>query len=308
MAKAKRKPKGDCQIPEKVQPEALRAAVLGRSPYEEREIVEYFEAESARDPRGPAKVEHLELVKEETVWGRAHKVWDVHATDGRWWVITEPTNLYSQALFPSLDYTLSFHIGLMARVGARQARQARSNNSERFATAFRRWEQAAEAIDLAKEAEDFQAVGMKCRECLLAFARAAQSSITLPAGSEPPKRSDFVHWAELLAEDAAGGRHAKDLRISLKDMAGSTWQLVNWLTHTSNALRVDAEMVVESTHHLLEMFTGAVMRPESGNPGRCPKCASYQLESFYIPEAETESPYILVCMACHWESSQRDEK
>jgi hypothetical protein len=35
-------------------------------------------------------------------------------------VVTSPTNLYSQALMPSLDYTLSFHIGLMARVAAQR--------------------------------------------------------------------------------------------------------------------------------------------------------------------------------------------
>jgi hypothetical protein len=241
-------------------------------------------------------------VKSEAVWGRVHKVWDVHATDGHWWVITEPTNLYSQEHFPSLDYTLSFHIGLMARVAARESRQARAKNSELFPAAYRRWEQAAEAIDLAKEAEDFQAVGMKCRECLLAFARAAQKDIPPPKdGSTLPKRGDFVHWAELIAEHAAAGSQAKDLRKHLKDASNNIWQLVNWLTHTSNAIRHDAELVVAATSHLLEVFTGVLVHHQSKNPGRCPKCSSYQLESFYVPEAEQDPPYMLVCMACHWE-------
>jgi predicted Zn-ribbon and HTH transcriptional regulator len=238
-----------------------------------------------------------------------HKVWDVHATDGRWWVITEPTNLYSQNHFPSLDYTLSFHIGLMARVAARASRKARGKNSELFAAAFGRWEQAAEAIDQAKEAEDFQAVGMKCRECLLAFARIAQKDISgSEAGSSLPKRGDFVHWAELIAEHAAGGPHARDLRKYLKAGANNTWQLVNWLTHTANAIRHDAELVVEATSHLLECFTGVFVRHDSKTPGRCPNCSSYQLESYYVPEAEEDPPYILVCMACHWEGSAAKEE
>ena len=61
---------------------------------------------------------------------------------------------------------LSFHIGLTARVMQRSRRSANTAGSERFAAAFRRWEQAAAAVDSANEAEDFQAVGMKCWECL----------------------------------------------------------------------------------------------------------------------------------------------
>jgi hypothetical protein len=253
MAKRKTKPrvKGECIIPTRPPTSALRSTLIETSPYEEREVIEYFESESSRDPKGPAKVEHLELVKSEVVWGREHKVWDVHATDGRWWVMTEPMNLYSQEHFPSLDYILSFHIGLMARVAARESRQARAKNSELFAAAFRRWEQAAEAIDLAKEAEDFQAVGMKCRECLLTFARAAQKDVSTYKRTDtpPPKRGDFVHWAELIAEHAASGARAKDLRKYLKDGSSNAWQLVNWLTHTSNAIRHDAELVVAATGH-----------------------------------------------------------
>ena len=289
---------GECLIPERPPVEALRQSVLGASPFEEREIVEYFEGQSRKDK---AKVQHLELVKTEIVWGRTHKVWDVHATDGRWWVITEPTNLYSQALFPSLDYTLSFHIGLMARVIARQGRQASVKNAELFASAWRRWEQAAEAIDSAKEAEDFQSVGMKCRECLLAFAREAQKNVTVPDKATAPKRSDFIHWMELLADRNAGGSQAKEIRKHLKDGATTAWQLANWLTHASNAHRPHAEMVVTATKNLLEAYTMVLVSFESRNPGRCPKCSSYQLESFYVPELERDPPYMLVCMACHWE-------
>lgn len=43
--------------------------------------------------------------------------------DGRWWVITNPTNLYSHYEFPSADYTLSFHIGVVARCRLETAEQ-----------------------------------------------------------------------------------------------------------------------------------------------------------------------------------------
>ena len=77
--------------------------MLGRSERDEQDIIEYFEWQSNKDDdHEPIRVRHLDKIKTEVVFGRKHVVWDIHATDGRWWVITNPTNLYSQAEFPSL--------------------------------------------------------------------------------------------------------------------------------------------------------------------------------------------------------------
>jgi hypothetical protein len=297
-------PEGDCTLPSVPIIENLRQVVLGRSEREEQEIIDYFEWQSnkATEEHERITVLHLEKMKLEVVFGRKYVVWDVHATDGRWWVITNPTNLYSQTEFPSLDYLLSFHIGLMARIAARESRTSGNPNTHRFGPAWRRWEQAASAIDSAAEAEDFQAVGMKCRECMLAFVRTAPDYIDLPDGVAQPKRGDFTQWASLIADWAVPGSHLKDIRAHLKQVSNSAWQLANWLTHTSNALPIDAELTMDATHHVLEVFSTAVIRKESARPERCPQCASYQLRSFYVPELETEPPYVNVCQACGWES------
>jgi hypothetical protein len=303
--KTRKKISDDCVIPTRPKPEFLRASLVERSPREEADIISYFEWQSAQAPKGPALVEHLELVKSEIVFGQEYKVWDVHATDGRWWIVTNPTNLYSQEHIPSLDFVLSLHVGLMARVVSRDSRRAKAPNIEQFAAAWRRWEQAAGAVDGAAEAEDFQSIGMKCRECLLAFVRDAQIDVSIPEGAERPKRADFVRWAELIADWAAPGSHSKDVRTYLKQLAGSTWPLVNWLTHISSAVRHDAELIVSATNQMLVSFAAALIRRESQLPDRCPKCASYQVESFYVPELEEDPPYVLVCNACGWEAPQR---
>ena len=51
------------------------------------------------------------------------------------------TNLYSQRHFPSLDYTLSFHIGLMARLRSRSDRVDGTDPTP-FDEVFRRIDQA----------------------------------------------------------------------------------------------------------------------------------------------------------------------
>jgi hypothetical protein len=136
--------------------------------HERRSVSEYveLEAEGGRHARGE------DLLGQ--VMGHEYDVWDVETDKNHWWVITNPTNLYLQSEFKSMDYLLSFHIGLMHRVFANQARSARTGEEERgrLLTPWRKWEQAAKAADEADEAEEFQAVGMRCREALLAFVHA----------------------------------------------------------------------------------------------------------------------------------------
>lgn len=304
MASRKRPKTADseCVIPTRPPTQVLRQYLLESRSHEEREVVEYIEWQLSKGEDSPATVEHLEPVKEEVVWGRTHKLWDVHTTAGRWWVVSEPMNLYSQDHFPSADYLLSFHVGLMARVASRNSRKAASGTAARFTAAWRRWEQAAAAVDAAKEAEDFQAVGMKCRECLLAFVRSSHADVQIPPGMEPPKRGDFVHWSGLLVDFAAPGAKGKDLRSHLKQVSTSAWQLVNWLTHTTSAVRHDAELAVDATSHVLESLARTLMRREADAPDRCPRCSSFQVRSFYQPEDDGQPEYILVCTACDWQS------
>jgi len=143
-------------------------------------------------------------------------------------VITDPTNLYLQKDFPSLDYTLSFHVGITTRVAAMQSPPTDPAQERRFAGAWRRWTQAAESLERAEEIEDLQGVGMRCRECLLEFVRAAADPARhVPSGTPQPKRADFVGWSELIANAVAAGSSAERTRHYLKTTAEATWALVN---------------------------------------------------------------------------------
>jgi hypothetical protein len=260
-----------------------------------REIVDYFEWQ------GHETVVHLEKVASERVHGVRYDVWDVHAKSGeRWWVLTNPTNLYSQTDFPSQDYILSFHIGLSARLLARREAPASDEEQNRLAAAWRRCQQGAEALDRAEEAEDFQAVGMRCRECLIELVRGVASPDMVPLGVEAPKRADFIHWAELIANAIAGGRSASELRGYMKAVSRAAWQYVNWLTHATGSARRDGELAVDMTQHVLSVFGRSLLRHEHGGPDRCPRCGSYQLARVHRPDMELEDPYATVCARCEW--------
>ena len=131
----------DCVIPPRIPPEALGPFVLsGEAEHERRAIRDYVAAQAREN------VLHVESVNTERVLGHEYEVWDVHTDETRWWVITSPTNLYSQTLFPSADYTLSFHIGLMARMMARQDAHGTAEERDRLAVPWRRLQQAERAV------------------------------------------------------------------------------------------------------------------------------------------------------------------
>jgi hypothetical protein len=268
--------------------------------HERRKITEYVKLEA-----GDESVVHAEKIASEHVMGHEYNVWDVETDKNRWWVISNPTNLYLQSEFKSMDYVLSFHIGLMHRVFARQATTARTGGEERdrLRIPWRKWEQAAKASEEADEAEALQAVGMRCRESLLAFVRAVGIEAMVPEGDDAPKRSDFVHWSELIASAIAPT--SETLRTYLKKTAATTWQLVNWLTHEQNARQFDAVIVVDATAFLLDVFGMALVRQERDAPDRCPECGSYKLVGDYRSE---EDLYVTLCEVCSWESDPDDAR
>jgi predicted RNA-binding Zn-ribbon protein involved in translation (DUF1610 family) len=272
-------------------------------PHQQRAIIDYFLSQS---PAGTL-VHHAEKVASETIYGFRHDVWDVQASDGRWWVITNPTNLYPQETVPtpSMDHALAHHIGVVARMLARQHLAAPVDGPPRELApqSMRKFEQAGDALDRAQEAEDFQAVGMRLRECLIAFAQETSGEVTVPEGTEPPKRSDVKGWAELLVATVAPGSRSAQKRSYLRTMARETWDLVAWLTHAANATRADADMARDATSHLLEVFTLALIRVKRGEPARCPDCGSYRIVPAHRAEVEeaTVEEYLL-CEECGWES------
>lgn len=263
---------------------------------ERQYIVDYLASQAPDEV-----VEHLEKVKSERVLGRWIDVWDVHTNKDRLWVITAPTNLYLQGQFPSLEIALSFHVGLTARVSERQDRTARPEQAARFAKAWRAWEQAGEALNEADEAEEFQAVGMRCRQSLLAFVKEAAS--LAPASVKAlPKAGDFVGWSDLLADTIAAGSSAERRRGYLKSIAGSTWELVNWLTHAESASQFEAHFSYMATEHTLSSWSVALMRFEFGVPDRCPKCASYRLVTYSRPDKPGDVRNFTTCDVCGWKS------
>lgn len=239
----------------------------------ERDTVRaYVEAQVGDEP-----VVHLEKVAVERVGAVVHDIWDVHCRDSRWWGVSNPLNLYSQEDFTSRDVVLTFHVGLMMRVASREQVPITASAAALLPIAWRLWEQAVEALTTSREAEDFQAVGVRLRECLVSYVGEVADDDLVPESTEPPKGADVVGWTNLLVGRLAAGASSEQLRSYVRKVARETWDYVNKLTHAKNAGSYDAEIGVAAVSHFLSTITAVRMRWAAGDHERCAACGSYRV-------------------------------
>jgi len=264
---------------------------------DERYIREYVNSQSPDNDQATL----VQQVGSRRILGRKHDLYDVHCKKSRWWVITDPTNLYLQTDFPEVEQALIFHLGL----GVFMAEQTRAKledpeDEEHVSSSWRRFRQAIDSMNDAEESEDYQAVGVKCRDALIALAKDHADAQWVGALDDSPKAADFKGWANVFAERLTD---AGRLRSYLKAMVEKTWDLTVWLQHNSNATPVDADIVLEATGLLIGTLGKLIRRQEDGEPGRCPRCDSYRVrEDIETDEAEGGYWESEMCASCGWQS------
>lgn len=247
-------------------------------------------------------VEFAQKVYSENVLDHRHDVWDVHTDKDRWWVITNPTNLYLQEQFPNMDYAMTFHVGLCIRIPRSEKPHLGGLPIEPFAECYRGLSEASEALTHAEEASDYRAVGVRCREALLAFAHVGQLVVPWTSDATPPKRSDFKAWVEHICDATLAGRAQEYRRQLFKRLLTSAWDFSAWLTHASKSRWHDAEAAVETTGNAVGLAVSMVIQHVRGVPDACPSCGSHKLTPLRAfnpeePEEEWERP---ACTKCDW--------
>lgn len=272
--------------------------------HEDRFIRQYVVSQLHDDEDDVTLVQRL---GQELVAGTTYSMYDVHTLKGRWWVITNPTNLYAQDAFPGVDYLLSFHIGLQMRVMERSRVEVQQDLREHAEGAWRRYKAAVEALNTAADAEDFQAIGVKCREALLALARENLDAKWVGDVPEPPKGDDLKGWMAIFASKLLPDRRQ---RAYLKDLTDKTWDIAVGLQHNTKATLWDAELTLDAAGHLLHTFMLARVKHKQGEPARCPRCGSYRLiDDGEAVEVDGKEGYAqwMACAACEWTSKREFE-
>lgn len=277
-----------------VPPGELDRYAVESDPHLEKDIASYVESQAPDE-----SIQHVEKIKQEIVLGDVYEIWDVTTDKDRWWVITNFTNLYSQKHFPTLDYTLSFHIGLMMRLRNRSDR-VDSSDPTPFDEVFRREEQAEKKHNSAVEAEDHQGVGMLLRESLISLVGALRRRAELSDEIDLPKDSDFNGWTDVLMNELCGGNSNKNLRQHLKNTAKETWQLVNWLTHAQKANKTASSIAIHSSQTVIGHFIRIFERDRTDLTEECPVCKSRNIRTHFDIDIPPDGDYFVSCGVCDW--------
>lgn len=248
-------------------------------------IKAYFDSQSNGDP-----ALHLEKAATENVGGMVYDIWDISTATARWWVVTNPTNLYTQEDFKSRDVVLTFHIGLVTRLAARYRRPINDLPAMLLDEPWERWDRAVNAMTSAAYPEDFQGVSLRLRECLVSLVQVLQDDSLVPNGSPVPKGA-ARDWLDHFSAFMAPGRSASRLRGYLRDLGVRTWDLAQNVTHSREAQHQDAEIAVAAVSHLLSTYTAAWMRWEREGHRRCLECGSYAVAEGSCDRCGAKEPY-----------------
>lgn len=266
--------------------------------HEARAVRDYVNSQSPADDQATL----VQRVHSKRILGRTHEVFDVHCQKTRWWVITDPTNLYLQTDFPESEQALIFHIGLGAVMAERDRGQLEDHEEAEVSGPWRRFRDALRLMDDASESEDYQAVGIKCRDALIALGMSFQEADWLPELTDPPQSANFKAWGDIAAEQLSEGR----FRRYVKALVEKTWDITVSLQHTTNATPADADFVLDATAHLIGVFARLIRRAQDGDPPRCPRCDSYRLDEDIRQDPQSEGFWAsTVCAACGWQTEEQ---
>ncbi|MBC2458254.1 hypothetical protein [Clostridium beijerinckii] len=222
--------------------------------------------------------------------GEEVRVWNVKTDlEGALWVVegdTMPMNFYSQeAYYFSADEVYSFHIGLMERM----SKASSEYKPEKFVEAitldngialqlFRKLKNIATLIDSAVEIEDFQAIGVQCREILIELGNSIYFA-EMAGQREQPKASDFKRKTELFIQFYLIGSENSDYRSIIRKLTESTWDYACKITHSSSTTFYEASTCVTLCTSLVGVYEN--IRQKVFDPisqYKCKSCKSKKLK------------------------------
>jgi len=216
------------------------------------------------------------------------RVWNVKTdTDGSWWVVEGdevPMNVYPQAAYYfGTDEVYSFHMGIMERMKVSEDRledyvNAITLNSDIAPQLFRKLKNIANRIDTAIEIEDFQAIGVQCREILIELGNMIYFREMAGEG-EQLYGSDFKKKTELFVQFYLSGTGNSDYRSIIKKLTEGTWDYANKITHSHNATFYEVSTCVTICTSLVGVYENIrqkVLDPISQY--KCKNCISKKLK------------------------------
>lgn len=223
-------------------------------------------------------------------------VWNVKTdNDGDWWVVEGdkmPMNLYPQhAYYFSADEVYSFHVGLMERMQASREQynpedyvEAMTLGTEIAAVLFRKLKNIALLSDDAREIEDFQAIGVQCREILIELGNSIYTP-DMAGDEEQAQASNFKRKAELFVRFYMAGSDNSDYRSIIKKITEATWDYACKLTHSQSSTYYEASTCVSLIMSLVGTYEN--IRQKQNDPVSSHKCRNCKSKKLSVVSVDT---------------------
>ena len=266
----------------------------------ENRIKEYFAAYDDID-------EIINIKCEETFndLGTEVNVWNVKTKSQAYWVVegdSAPMNLYTQnGHYFSADEAYSFHMGITQRLGKKYQDEFKHVleevplDIEEIKSINRKLNLVSEKLGFDLEPEEFQSIGLICREALIDLAKEFCRRNPELIKEKKLKSSDFKGIAKEFILLYIPGKNNSDLRNYSRKIIESAWDYNSILVHSQKKTFPDAKIALLFTSAAVSLFQNLFLKyigfdHELG----CRECGSKKIEIFETEDEET----ILHCLLC----------
>lgn len=265
----------------------------------EKHIKDYFK--SFRDI---GRIANIKCEETFTDLGVDVNVWNVKTSKGAYWVVegeTAPMNLYTQdGHYFSADEAYSFHMGITQRLSQRHQDNFKHIIDEipldiaRLKSINRKLRMASEKLSIDLEPEEFQAIGLICRESLVELSKELCTRNKELIVSKGFKTSDFKNVSNEFIDLYIPGSNNAELRNYSRKLVDIAWSYSSSIVHSPSKTYPDVKIALLFTSAIVSLLENLFFKYIGfDNEPVCPKCGSKKIEII-----ELNKKIIAKCKSC----------
>lgn len=232
-------------------------------------------------------------------------VWNVKTKSEAFWVVegeSAPMNLYTQnASYLSADEAYSFHMGISQRLSQKHNDNFRHIideiplDIEQVKSISRKLNMASQKLSMDLEPEEFQSIGLICRESLIDLSKEFCKRNPEIIKANKLKSSDFKGVANEFINLYIPGKNNTDLRNYSRKIVESAWSFNSIVVHSQNKTYPDVKIALLFTSSVVSLFENLFLKYIGFDQEySCSECGSKQIE-YYTGE---DKAMIMQCQSC----------
>jgi hypothetical protein len=235
-------------------------------------------------------------------------VWNVKTKTDSYWVVegeNAPMNLYTQnGHYFSADEAYSFHMGITQRLTKRHNDNFKHIidelplDIERIKSISRKLNLASEKLSFDLEPEEFQSIGLICREALVDLSKELCERNEEMIKEKGFKTSDFKNVSSEFINLYIPGSSNADLRNYSRKITEIAWSYSSAIVHSPNKTFPDVKIALLFTSMAVSIIENLFLKYiRFDNELVCEKCGSKKVNILEIEQ----NKFIGICESCKYE-------